>query len=125
MDKKLVKYGKSEQGNFEVIDTIGVPHPYCIGPKHVGWAADHFSGMLGEAAIEDGEKHDIICDICRKRRKKFGDRALTYKEHEQALLGACYKAIDDNKPELQAFLLKLKPMCETDKYAGFAFIKKF
>lgn len=57
MDEKLEKYGESECGNFKVIDTIGVPHPYCIGPKHVGWASDHWNGMLGKDAILDAEEH--------------------------------------------------------------------
>jgi hypothetical protein len=114
------RYGESEHGNFFVKDTIGVPHPYCIGPKHVAHAADHFGGMLGKEAIRDAEKHGARCDICKGK--------LSYDAHETALLIACKAELKDESgtanPELHAFLLKCKPMCEADKYAGFAFVKE-
>lgn len=28
------------------------PHPYTIGPKHVAYASDHHSGMLGEETLK-------------------------------------------------------------------------
>ena len=51
------EYGKSEHGNFEVTDTIGVPHPYCITPKHVHVASAQFE-----------------CGVCKGE--------LSYAEHE-------------------------------------------
>lgn len=114
---KIAKYGASEHGNFTVIDTIGVPHPYCIGAKHVVHASDRFGGMLGEAAIESAEKHGIVCETCRGR--------LTFKQHESALLISCKVSLDDEqrKPhsELHNFLTKCKPLCEADGFVGFAF----
>ena len=44
------KYPKT--GQFEITDTIGVPHPFCITHHHVGYAADHCGGQLGKTAIE-------------------------------------------------------------------------
>ena len=52
-DEKLVKYPKTDK--FEVIDTIGTPHPYMIMPSHVAWASDYCGGMLGKEAIRGAE----------------------------------------------------------------------
>lgn len=115
--RDLKEYPASEQGNFRVVDTIGVPHPYCIGAKHVAIAADRFGGMLGEAAIEAAEAEGVCCGICKGK--------LTFKQHETALLIGCKNDLKgaDNKavPELHAYLLAIKPMCEEDGYVGFAF----
>lgn len=119
MDEKLLKYGKSEHGNYAVVNTIGVPHPYMITGRHVGHASDNFGGMLGEAAIESGEKKGIVCGTCRGK--------LTYKQHEHALLVECKGPLngEDGKavPELHEYLLKCKALAEADHYAGFAFVK--
>ncbi len=120
IEKLKARYGASEHGNFAVVDTIGVPHPYMIGAKHVAHASDHFGGMLGEAAIEDGEKRGIRCAMrgCQ----------LSYKQHEPALLVACKLSLESQqsegepRSELHEYLLKCKPLCEEDKYVGFAFM---
>lgn len=116
-------YGKSEHGNFEVVDTIPVPHPYMIMPRHIEIAADRFGGILGEAAIEAAEKRGVGCGICKGH--------LKYKEHETALLIECRKPLTvdtDNSgaegrvnPELHAYLLQCKEQAEADGFAGFAF----
>lgn len=110
---------QSEQGNFYVKDSIGVPHPYCIGPRHVTHAADHFGGMLSEAAIEGAERNGAKCETCKGK--------LTYKQHEQAVLIGCKADMDDGNgkavPELHQFLLALKPLVEASNYfVGFAFL---
>jgi hypothetical protein len=119
-EKLAARYGKSEQGNFFVCDTIGVPHPYCITDKHVTLAADNFSGILSKEAIENAEKHGAKCGICKGK--------LSFAQHEQALLVECrvdMKQEDGSaNPELHAYLLKCKEMCEQDKYAGFAFLDR-
>jgi hypothetical protein len=33
------QYLRSEK--FEVVDTIGVPHPYCITPQHLVHGSEH------------------------------------------------------------------------------------
>lgn len=118
--KDKLGYGSSEQGNFTVIDTIGVPHPYCITPKHVAWAADHHCGMLTKDAIREAEERGgAKCDICRK-----AGSVLSIDEHEQALLVECKQETKDNK-ELHAYLLRIKDDAEQGGYAGFAFKKAF
>ncbi|MBA7687287.1 hypothetical protein ES703_95748 [subsurface metagenome] len=117
MTKDCSEYMVSAQGNFKVVDTIGIPHPYMIGAKHVGHAADHHCGMLGKEAIIAGEKQGITCAMkgC----------TLTYEEHEQALLIGCKVEIKDNNEELHDYLLGLKDLAGDNGFAGFAFLKQF
>ncbi len=109
-------YGKSASGNFEVVDVIGVPHPYMITAKHVAHASDR-GGILNPDAVESAESHGARC----------GQRGctLSYKEHEQALLVNCKIDIkgEDGKasPELHQYLLGIKDEATKNGYAGFAF----
>lgn len=119
-EQKLAEYPSTDL--FRIKDTIGVPHPYCIGPKHVAHAADHFRGRLGDDAIRDAEKKGITkCQVkgCN----------LSYDEHEKALLVEVNSDEDLNilgAPDgpLHKYLLSIKDRCEADGFAGFAFIKK-
>lgn len=114
------KQTKSEHGNFTVIDTIGVPHPYCITPRHVVYASDHHCGMLTADSIREAEENGAQCGICKGK--------LLYDEHETALLVSCKKDIEadeEAKNELHKYLLKLKDQAEKDNYVGFAFKKDY
>src|SRR3990167_4628682 len=124
MEDKLKKYGKSEEGNFEVIGTIGVPHPYCLTPKHVAIASDKFFGMLGKDAIKVAEEEGASCDICKKSNRRNGSEILSYDEHKTALLVNCKKEIKDNE-EIHQYLLFIKDMAIKDNFEGFAFKKDF
>ena len=112
MSKDLSHYPKTEQ--FEVVDTIGVPHPFCITHHHVGWAADRFSGRLGKEAIQ-------ALEASKGGRPSCGVPGcnLTFDQHEQALLVRC--GVKDDEL-LRAYLLGIKDQCEKDGYAGFAFL---
>ena len=107
----LTQYKSFDTKFFSVRDTMGVPHPYCIGTRHVVNASDNFSGMLGKAALEDCESKGIHCAMrgCQ----------LTYKEHETALAINCKNKDNDL---LQEYLLSIKEQCEKDKYVGFVLI---
>jgi hypothetical protein len=107
-------YGKSKKGNFTVVDTIPVPHPYCITPKHVAVASDKHCGILDENAIEDAEREGAKCGICKGE--------LAFGEHKKALLVDCKEDIQKNK-ELHEYLLKIKKKAEREGYVGFAFKK--
>jgi hypothetical protein len=114
-----IKGTYTESEHFKIIDSIGVPHPYCITPKHVEVASDSFGGMLGEAAIEAAEKKGAHCGMrsCQ----------LSFKQHEQALIVECRAPLKINgeaNPELHKFLLDNKAECEKNNYAGFAFLDK-
>src|SRR4051812_31882269 len=50
-----------------------LPHPYCIGVRHVGFAADKYCGRLGEESIIEGEKQGIHCCM--------GGCNLSFEEH--------------------------------------------
>lgn len=103
--------------NFSIVDTIGVPHPYCITPRHIGEASDHFGGMLGTDAIKSAEKKGITCGVkgCM----------LPFDKHEQALLVSCKIDINkpENKQEITDYLLSIKEEAEKNGYVGFAFMK--
>ena len=120
MDEKLKKYPKTDK--FVVVDTIGVPHPYCITPRHVAHASDRFGGMLTKEAIRDAEKNaGASCDICRKS----GNGILSIEEHGNALL----IEVDDSRElkeilELHPYLLSIKEQATKDGFAGFAFKQK-
>jgi len=94
-DKKLKKYGQSKKGNFKVINTIGVPHPYCITPKHL----EENDGMyLSKDSMREAEKRGAACDICKKiNRKDYSKPILSIDEHEQALVVSCL--VDPKKGE--------------------------
>lgn len=88
------------------IERVGMPHPYCITPKHVAHASDHFNGILSEDAIRDAEKHGARCDICRVQ-----EMHLSFAEHENPL--TLFLAVPQNKdlnavPGLHAYLLHVK-----------------
>lgn len=113
------KYPESANGNYKVVDTIGVPHTYCIGKKLLEFTSEHWGGILGAPAIEDAEKHGIYCEICTN---KYGT-PLSYAEHKQALLIECKGEIDPVPEELKTYLESIKEECEKNGYVGFAFMK--
>lgn len=107
-DERLKDYPKTE--NFEVVDTIGVPHPFCITNKHVVHASNKFSGRLGGEAILDleGQYKHPSCGMkgCN----------LSYGQHEQALVVKCHTK---DKDPLQEYLQSIVGQCEKDGFAGF------
>lgn len=112
MEEKLLKYPSIPVA--KVIDTIPVPHPYCITPKHL--RAD--SMYLNADTIRLAEKDGAHCGTrgCK----------LSYDEHKSALLieiNSDEKELKD-VPGLQDYLLSINDMAIADGYAGYAFIKK-
>ena len=121
MRDKIKDYPSTEL--FYIKDTIGVPHPFMIGSKHVVHAADHFSGMLSKFAIEDLER------IKDKPSCEHPGCNLRYDEHEQALLVAVKSDLPLDElgkagGQLHNYLMSIKDRCEDDGFAGFAFIKE-
>ena len=117
IDEKFKKYGESKEGNFRIIDSIGVPHPYCITPNHLKYNQDRM--YLGNNEIKEMEEkfpNKVRCDICKGK--------LSFDEHKQALLMECRQEIKENK-EFHAYLLSIKELAIKDNYEGFAFLKKF
>ena len=112
------KYGKSVDGNFFVVDTIGVPHPYCITPSHITFAAERFSGLLSKEAIIAAESYGAKCDICKGK--------FRYDQHEQALLVLCKLEIREQKEgsELHVYLQSIADKARVDGYIGFAFVRE-
>jgi hypothetical protein len=123
MSEKLKTYPSTPK--FRAKDSIGVPHPYCIGAAHVVWASDHHGGMLGESAIKDAEANGIHCDICKKAHRQTGRPILSFAEHQQAVLIEVDSPLGLNDdPDLMPYLLSIKERATKDGFVGFAFIKK-
>ena len=106
-------------------ETVCLPHPYCITPRHVAWAADHHGGMLDNSAIEDAEKNGAVCDICRNRVKdRQQSSILSFAEHEHFV--SLFIRVPQNKdlnaiPGLHSYLLANKETFEKAGIGGFAF----
>ena len=115
MKEKLAKYPRTSL--FSVVDTIGVPHAFCIDAKHVAYASDNFSGQLSEAAITAYEK--VHGPSCATRVDQYNRCQLKFEQHEQALLIGC-KTKDEE--ELRSYLKEIVGMCEADGYAGFTLL---
>ena len=115
--RKKLDYGQSDEGNFKVVDTIGVPHPFCITTRHVAYAADRHGGMLTKSAISHSG------GPCGMK-----GCTLSIHEHETALLVSCLGPLnpkEDRKkahPELQEYLKKIVDQCKEEGYAGFSFL---
>lgn len=116
---KWVKYASTEK--YKAIDTIGVPHLYCITPKHLEFADSMY---LNDETIARAESKGAVCDTCRRLAKRDGTPILPMSEHKLAIL---VEVNDDRKlnemPELHAYLLSIKAQAEADGYVGFAFVK--
>ena len=122
MDEKLKKYPKTAK--FKVIDTIQVPHPYCVGVRLIAHASKHNYGLLDDSAIESAERNGIPCETCDTLNKKTGQTILSHKEHGHAILVAVLnkRPLQEVwKDGLQAYLLSIKSMIEADGYVGVAF----
>ena len=119
--------------HFAVMDTIGVPHPYVIGPKHVEIASDRFGGQLTSEAIIAAEK-GVVCRIDDGRRVTVTAKCamrgcnLSFEEHKQALLIACKAPLKDDdgngNPELEEMLKANVDEAMANNYEGFAFLDK-
>ena len=124
-DERIEKYPNTDR--FKVVDTIGVPHPYCITPKHLEHSEGMYLDIEGaerrsrEAHPRDSRKW-AVCDICKKINRKTGKPILSYSEHKTALL---IEVNDERElkeiPELKEYLLSIKEMAEKDGFVGFAF----
>lgn len=60
-------YPPSKNGNFTIIDTIGVPHPYCIGAKHMKY---NKTMMLDIPYTETLGARCCICESLFKHGKR-------------------------------------------------------
>jgi len=77
---------------FESITNVNhEPHPFTIGPKHIAYAANHHSGMLGE-------------DTCRKIPCAHKGCHLPYDQHTSDTVMFLSLKRDLQKEEAQAQL---------------------
>lgn len=113
MNEKLKNYPKTE--HFEVVDTMGVPHPFCITHHHIAFES--------ESVYLDGKR-------IKRYEKSIGNRPscgmkgcnLMYDQHEQALAVRCKTG---DKDLLKTYLESIVKQCEADGFAGFVLIDAF
>ena len=101
--------------HFRVKDTVGVPHPYCITPKHLALCE---SGILDEHSIKRAEEKGARCDICKGK--------LSFEEHKQALVVAVYDEHEVGLNEIEGlgeYLESIKELTESEGYEGWCFIE--
>ena len=106
----IARYGRTD--SFGVVDTIGVPHPFTVGVKHVKFAADCHGGVLNER-------------VCRKIPCAHRGCTLSYDEHQTALLVECLVEPAKALKEIQTYLQSIVPLCEDDGFVGFTLLDKF
>lgn len=101
------------------IESVAMPHPYCITPMHVAYAADKCCGMLDADAIRNAEKfRGACCDTCRHRGEN-----LSYDEHEN--LVTLFIEVPTHELNsvagLHTYLFNNKAEFESKGIQGFAF----
>ena len=115
-----LKGNYTRSDHFVIADTIGVPHPYTITPRHVAYASDRCGGRLDEEAIKAAEDVGVRCG--------WRHCQLKFEEHEQAVIVNCYAPIqkEDGRatPELHQMMLANKDEVEKNGYVGFTFVDK-
>lgn len=100
------------------------PHPFCITPRHVAYAADHHSGMLTAEAIVASR---APCGIGRNGSPIRGEPPCNLGYHEHTSEMAIFVAIKgrpdnlNDVPGLYDWLMAAKPVAEKHGVAGFAF----
>lgn len=118
-------HGESENGNYKIIDTIPIPHPYMVTSKHLEYNRDEM--YLGIEQIERMEKEHG--PLCGQRINAHRDQCtLKYGDHKSGLLIQCKLPMtspeDKTKfnDELYKYMLKIKENLDTKKFDGFGFV---
>lgn len=111
---KYQKYGQSENGNFWIHESIGVPHSYTVTPKHINYCADNCQSSISDYSLQECDNNGIKCG--------YPQCNLSFKEHEQALIVAC--KIDPKKAEneIKDYLSKINETVEKDGFVGYSFM---
>lgn len=116
-----------EGAKFRVVGTDTFnhqPHPFCITPRHIAYAADHCGGMLTTDAIRNSH---APCGMGRRGSPILGEDpcnlSIDEHTHETAIVVVVPNDVKDlNAIEgLHAWLVAAKPVAEAEKIDGFMF----
>lgn len=108
-----------EQNLFKCLavrDVNHKPHPYVIGPKHIVYASDHFSGMLSEMCIKEGE-------AAGKCKCAHPGCKLSYDEHSCDRVAFLQLQRDGNDEEAKVLLQKIVTELDKNLIDGFTFVE--
>ena len=88
------------------------PHPFMLGPKHIGFCSDNYGGKLGDSCTNDPRFPTCSSRGCQ----------LSYQQHTSDHV--CFLQAKKNctLKEVEVELLLLKDHCEADGVDGFGFI---
>jgi len=112
--EELIKQELKELFEFKDISHVNYkPHPFMLGPKHIEFSADKYSGILGDPCIND--KNFPLCSNpgC----------TLSYKEHTSDRVLFLSLTRDMTREEAQEVLMGIKPILEKENIDGVAFIE--
>ena len=107
-DNDIFLVAKCDSVNFN-------PHPYTIGTKHVVFASDHHSGLLGDTALDAFEKQGGKCahpNCYLKRAEHTHDNVVFLQLKRNA-----------NQEEVRTEMKKMLLPVEKMGYQGFGFFE--
>lgn len=117
MSDKFSKYLKTDK--FKVVDSITLPHTYCMGNKVLGYISTNFNGKDIRKAVETYEK--VFGPSCTEEGCN-----LTIEEHVLAL--AIEVDTDDEEiqmtPGLFEYLNSITDMAKKSGVKGFVYVHK-
>jgi len=117
MPNRFVKYPQTE--TFRVIDTITLPHNYCVTKGLISFASKRLDGNLSPDAIMDYElsKGGPTCG-------KPGC-ALLYKQHKISLvIEVAYQGELHEAPMLKEYVESCTAQALCDGVTGFTFVQR-
>lgn len=100
----------------DIMEVNHKPHPYMIGPRHVTYASDNWSGMLSPEAIRAGEK----ANKCRCAVKGC---TVPYDEHTADTVMFLQLKRNGTNEEANAFLKGISDEVAADGIDGFAMVE--
>lgn len=103
-------------GNFTVKSIRNVnnnPHPFIIGPKHIGFCADNYGGTLGEICMKDKKFPKCSHPGCN----------LDYKSHtsDRVLFLQLEKNLNPNKA--RKLFQSIEQLMKEDKIDGISLVE--
>ena len=125
-NEELIKvYGRSEKGNFGVVDTMPEKHMYCVGTKHLQYSEGMYLDIPG------AEKKGAVCCTCEAAFKsRDTNKIMSFEEHKYGLLVQCLvQPSNENQEgkELQTYMKKCIDNKHFKKggYIGFLLLDNF
>jgi hypothetical protein len=109
----LIRESIKEQNVIQLKNVMYVnhkPHPYTVGPKHITYASEHHSGMLGE-------------ETCRKVKCAVPGCDVSYEDHTSDTVAFITLLRDTDNYEMDVIIKKLVDDIPEGIFDGIAFVE--